>query len=89
MTVLDLIGNLPVWAKVLAYLILFVWAFEMFLLPFKFNIRNNRLGEFIKLQNEVLSVIEQKNKNLEETYLMLSTIMGSMLKKEQEGSKKV
>lgn len=88
MTIFDLISSLPQWLQVIAYVLLSVWAFEMFLLPFKFNIRNARLGELIELEKKVLVVIEQKNKELNETYVLLSQIMGSMFRREQEEARR-
>lgn len=87
MTLFDLINTLPHWLQIVVYVVLAIWAFEMFLLPFKFNIRNNRLAQLIKLQEDTLKEIKQKNNQLDETYTLLSQIMGSMFRMEQDGRK--
>ena len=87
MTLFDLINNLPHWLRIVVYVVLAIWSFEMFLLPFKFNIRNNRLAQLIKLQEDTLKQIQQKNKQLDETYTLLSQVMGSMFRTEQNGRK--
>lgn len=88
MTLLDLINTLPHWLQIVVYVVLAIWAFEMFLLPFKFNIRNARLAVLIKLQEDTLKQLEKEHKQLNETYVMLSTVMGSMLRREQQERKK-
>lgn len=87
MTLFDLINTLPHWLRIVVYVVLAIWAIEMLLLPFKFNIRNNRLAQLIKLQEDTLKQIQQKNKQLDETYTLLSQVMGSMFRMEQNGRK--
>lgn len=84
MTVFDLIGVLPQWLKVVCYILLAVWAFEIFLFPFKSNISRHRLKELMELQKETNKEIQKKSQEQERTNVLLSTVMASMLKREQE-----
>lgn len=87
MTLLDLINNLPHWLQIVAYVVLAIWSSEMFLLIFKINLLNSRLKDLIELQSETLDMIKDKNEELNRTYVMLSTVMASLLRREQKEEK--
>lgn len=87
MTFLDLLMTGPMWMQGVVLCILVIWAFEIFLFPFKFNILKNHIEKLTKLQQETLAVIQKKDEELEKTNKMLATMISLILQKEQEKEK--
>ncbi len=84
MTIFDLINNLPNWLQIIAYILLLIFSIKTLLFPFKFDFLNKRVDKMLELQESLIEELRRKNDEAERTNTLLSQVMASLLRREQE-----
>lgn len=87
MTLIDIYLTLPMWAKIIVAVISFVWAVELFLMPFSFNLMRNTLKEQNDLLRQILASTKLNREDSDNTRKLLTLLMDLMLPKKKNNDK--
>ncbi len=85
---IETIQCFPVAVRVIVYVLLTVWAVEMFLLPFNVARLVNRIGEIKKLLEESNADSKAQMENLGGKFDIANLVMSDFWKYKQEQTKK-
>lgn len=87
MTIIDVFLLLPMWARIIICIFLFIWVIESFLAPFKSNIRDHRYKEIEKTLNQILSATKTNTEKFNDTQTSISILFGLLGEKKNKERK--
>lgn len=67
---------LPLWIRIVIGIPLIVWAIEVFILPFKFNILCRRYNKSLELLEAILSASKLNTKAFDGTQQIMNLLLG-------------
>ncbi len=84
MTIFDLINSMPLWAQIFFYSLLAIFSIKFFYFPFLIGSINKKVDKMLELQESLIEELRRKNDETERTNTLLSQVMASLLRREQE-----
>lgn len=69
-------GSLPLWLKIIIGIPLIVWAIEVFIAPFKFNVLCRRYNKSLELLEAILGASKLNTQAFEDTQRIMNLLLG-------------
>lgn len=83
MTIVDVFLSFPVWIRVIIGILIFIWAIEAFLTPFKTNLRDKRYKDIEKVLKQILEATRDNTKKFNDTQASISILFGLLGEKKK------
>lgn len=84
MTIIDVFLSFPIWIRIIIAVPFIIWAVEVFLMPFKFNIWYHKYKDTEKLLEAILEASKWHTKDFNDTYRIISLVLELLDERKKE-----